>query len=43
MLLELPKRLPPRKEEGHKNKLELRAKALVMGPYRMASPELEEL
>ena len=41
MPLELPKRLPPRREEDHKIKLELRAKPPAMGPYRMAPPELE--
>ncbi|RVW28400.1 RNA-directed DNA polymerase-like [Vitis vinifera] len=43
MLPELPKRLPPRKEEDHKIELEPRAKPPAMGPYRMASPKLEEL
>ena len=43
MPLELPKRLPPRREEDHKIELELRAKPPAMGPYRMAPPELEEL
>ncbi|RVW29633.1 Retrovirus-related Pol polyprotein from transposon 17.6 [Vitis vinifera] len=40
---ELPKRLPPRREEDHKIELELRAKPPAMGPYRMAPLELEEL
>ncbi|RVW34437.1 RNA-directed DNA polymerase-like [Vitis vinifera] len=40
---ELPKRLPPRREEDHKIELELGAKPPAMGPYRMAPPELEEL
>ena len=40
---ELPKRLPPRREEDHKIELELRAKPPAMGPYRMAPPELVEL
>ncbi|KAL6329497.1 hypothetical protein AAG906_021505 [Vitis piasezkii] len=40
---ELPKRLPLRREEDHKIELEPGAKSPVMGPYRMAPPELEEL
>ncbi|RVW66448.1 Retrovirus-related Pol polyprotein from transposon 17.6 [Vitis vinifera] len=40
---ELPKRLPPRREEDHKIELEPGAKPPAMGPYRMAPPELEEL
>ena len=40
---ELPKKLPPRREEDHKIELEPGAKPLAMGPYRMAPPELEEL
>nr|CAN67852.1 hypothetical protein VITISV_020215 [Vitis vinifera] len=40
---ELPKRLPPRREEDHKIELESGAKPPAMGPYRMAQPELEEL
>ncbi|RVX11571.1 Transposon Ty3-I Gag-Pol polyprotein [Vitis vinifera] len=40
---ELPKRLPPRREEDHKIELEPGAKPPAMGPYRMARPELEEL
>ena len=40
---ELPKKLPPRREEDHKIKLESGAKPPAMGPYRMAPPELEEL
>ena len=40
---ELPKNLPPRREEDHKIELELGAKPPAMGPYRMAPPELEEL
>ena len=43
MPLELPKKLPPRREEDHKIELESRAKPPAMGPYRMAPPELEEL
>ena len=39
----LPKRLPPRREEDHKIKLESREKLPVMRPYMMAPPELEEL
>ena len=40
---ELPKKLPPRREEDHKIELESGAKPPAMGPYRMASPELEEM
>ena len=40
---ELPKKLPPRREEDHKIELESGAKPPAMGPYRMAPPELEEL
>ena len=40
---ELPKRLPPRKDEDHKIELEPGAKPHVMGPYRMAPPKLEKL
>ena len=40
---ELPKKLPPRREEDHKIELESEAKPPAMGPYRMAPPELEEL
>nr|CAN64786.1 hypothetical protein VITISV_014071 [Vitis vinifera] len=40
---ELPKRLPPKREEDHKIELEPGAKPPAMGPYRMAPPELEEL
>ncbi|RVW96014.1 RNA-directed DNA polymerase-like [Vitis vinifera] len=40
---ELPKRLPPRREEDHKIELEPETKPPAMGPYRMAPPELEEL
>ena len=43
MPVELPKKLPPRREEDHKIELESRAKPPAMGPYRMAPPELEEL
>ncbi|RVW61382.1 Transposon Ty3-I Gag-Pol polyprotein [Vitis vinifera] len=43
MPLELPKRLLPRREKDHKIELESGAKPPAMGPYRMASPELEEL
>ena len=43
MPLELPKRLPPRRDEDHKIELEPGAKPLAMGPYRMAPSELEEL
>ncbi|RVW20135.1 hypothetical protein CK203_114225 [Vitis vinifera] len=35
---ELPKRLPPRREEDHKIELEPGAKPPAMGPYRMAPP-----
>ena len=40
---ELPKKLPPRREEYHKIELESGAKPPSMGPYRMAPPELEEM
>ena len=40
---ELPKRIPPRREEDHKIELEPGAKPPAMGPYRMALPKLEEL
>ena len=40
---ELPKKLPPRREEDHKIELGQGAKCLAMGPYRMAPLELEEL
>ena len=40
---ELPKRLPPRREEDYKIKLESRAKPPIIGSYRMASLKLEEL
>ena len=40
---ELPKKLPPRREEDHKIELESGAKPPAMGPFRMAPPELEEL
>ena len=40
---ELLKSLPLRRKEDHKIELELGAKPLTMGPYRMAPPELEEL
>ena len=40
---DLPKKLPPRREENHKIELEYGAKPPAMGPYRMAPPELEEL
>ena len=40
---ELPKKLPPRREEDHKIELESGAKPPSIGPYRMAPPELEEL
>ena len=43
MPLELPKRLPPRRDEDHKIELEQGAKPPAMGPYRMAPSELEEL
>ena len=39
----LPKRLPPRRKEDHKIELEPGVKPLTMGPYKMVSPELEEL
>ncbi|KAL6328324.1 hypothetical protein AAG906_034467 [Vitis piasezkii] len=40
---ELPKRLFPRREKDYKIELELGAKPLTMGPYKMALLELEEL
>ena len=40
---ELPKRLPPRREEDHKIELELGAKPPTMEPYKMAPLELDEL
>ena len=40
---ELPKKLPPKREEDHKIELKPGAKPPAMGPYRMAPPELEEL
>ena len=40
---ELPKRLPPRKEEDHKIELELGAKPSTIEPYKMAPLKLEEL
>ena len=40
---ELPKKLPPRREEDHKIELEPGAKPPSMGPYRMAPLELEKL
>ncbi|XP_070011264.1 uncharacterized protein [Nicotiana sylvestris] len=40
---ELPKQLPPRREVDHKIELEPGAKPPAFAPYRMASPELEEL
>ena len=43
MLPELPKGLPPRREEDHKIESESGAKPPAMGPYRMAPTELEEL
>ena len=43
ILPELPKRLPPRRKEDHKIELEPGVKPLTMGPYKMVSPELEEL
>ena len=43
MPLELPKRLPPRREVDHVIELESGARPPAMAPYRMAPPELEEL
>ena len=43
MSSELPKKLPPRREEDHKIELDPGEKPPAMGPYRMAPPELEEL
>ena len=40
---ELPKKLPPRREEDHEIELESEVKPPTMGPYRMAPPDLEEL
>ena len=40
---ELPKKIPPRREEDHKIELEPGAKPPAMRPYRMAPLELEEL
>ena len=40
---ELPKRLPLRRKEDHKIELEPGAKPSAMGPYRMASQDLEKL
>ena len=37
---ELPKKLPPRREEDHKIELEPGAKPPAMGPYRMAPPRV---
>ena len=36
---ELPKKLPPRREEDHKIELESGTKPPAMGPYRMAPPD----
>lgn len=43
MPTKLPKKLPLRHEVDHEIELELGAKPSAMGPYHMASPELEEL
>lgn len=43
MPTKLPKKLPLRREVDHEIELEPGAKPSVMGPYHMASPELEEL
>lgn len=43
ILLNLPKRLPPRRKEDYKIKLKLRSKPLAMGLCRMAPLELKEL
>ena len=40
---ELPKRLSLMREEDHKIELESEVKPPSMGPYRMATLELEEL
>ena len=42
MLLELPKKLSLKREEGHKIELEPRAKPLPIGIYKMTFPKLEE-
>ena len=43
MPVELPKKLPPRREVDHTIELEPGAKPRAFAPYRMALPELEEL
>ncbi|KAH9697420.1 Endonuclease [Citrus sinensis] len=43
MPLELPKKLPPRREVDHAIKLEQGVKPPALAPYRMAPLELEEL
>lgn len=43
ILLKLPKRLPPRRNEDYKIKLKLRSKPLAIGLCKMALPELKEL
>ncbi|GJV02083.1 putative nucleotidyltransferase, ribonuclease H [Tanacetum coccineum] len=40
---ELPKKLPPRREVDHTIELETGSKPYAKAPYRMPSPELEEL
>ncbi|GKE80526.1 hypothetical protein Tco_1550526 [Tanacetum coccineum] len=43
MPMELPKKLPPRREVDHTIELEPGSKPPAKSPYRMPSPELEEL
>jgi len=43
MPVELPNRLPPKREVDHAIQLEPGAKPPAFTPYRMAPPELEEL
>lgn len=43
MPLELPRKLPPRREVDHMIELKPGAKPSAMAPYRMAPPKLEEL
>lgn len=43
MPMDLPKKLPSRREVGHHIELELDVKPSTMVPYRIAPPKLEEL
>ena len=43
MPIELPKKLPPRREVDHAIELEPGAKPLAFAPYHMAPPKLKEL